>query len=204
MTRPAVLSRAVLQRVPTASRPDANWWLPLVAGIGWFLFAIIVLRFDYHSVTAVATLFGVVVLIAAANELAVARLSTPGWRGARSAAAVLLVVIAVTAFVDPGGTFVSLAAVMSFYFVLAGALDISAALALRSTSTAWGVGIATGIVEVLLGLWAAGSWEMSVVTLVGLVGGVAIARGTGDLVLAFHVKDQQVDPLDPAREDVVR
>src|SRR2546427_45613 len=34
------------------------WWLFLLSGIGWMLVALIVLRFDYKSVNAIAILFG--------------------------------------------------------------------------------------------------------------------------------------------------
>jgi uncharacterized membrane protein HdeD (DUF308 family) len=194
------MTRPLAGRMPSDSSSSRSWWIPFIAGTGWYLFAVVVFRFDYSSVAAVATLFGVVVLTAAANELAVARLSTPGWRVVRLGAAVLLVVVAVVAFVDPGGTFVSLAAVVSFYFVLAGSLDISAGLAHRHGYTGWGLWLATGLVEVLLGLWAAGSWEISLVTLVGFVGGAAIARGTSFLTLAFQLKDEQSTRVGSASE----
>jgi hypothetical protein len=41
----------------------------LVTGAAWLLFAVIVFRFDYGSVQAIAVLFGVVVLAAAASTL---------------------------------------------------------------------------------------------------------------------------------------
>src|SRR5215468_7015744 len=45
------------------------WWLFLVIGIAWLLFAIIVLRFDYTSVHAISILFGVIVFVAALDEI---------------------------------------------------------------------------------------------------------------------------------------
>ena len=52
------------------TRSLAPWWLFLVTGILWIVFAWIVLRFDNASVAAVSILAGLVVLFAAASELA--------------------------------------------------------------------------------------------------------------------------------------
>ena len=38
------------------------WWLLLITGVGWTLVAIILLRFDYGSVSAISLLFGFVAL----------------------------------------------------------------------------------------------------------------------------------------------
>ena len=39
-----------------------SWWLFLLTGILWFLVAIIILRFDYTSVSAISILFGIVAI----------------------------------------------------------------------------------------------------------------------------------------------
>jgi len=187
------MNTSVMQRAEAASDGSGQlkqlWWLPLIAGVVWLLFGVVVFRFDYGSVAAVATLFGVIVLVAAGNELMLARLSTPGWRLVRAIVAGLLTVVAVFAFIDPGSTFVSLAAVMSFYFVVAGTLDVSLALAHRHDYTAWGLPLSAGIVELLIGFWAAGSWAAGAVTLLAFVGGLAVTRGVSAIALAFRMKD---------------
>jgi uncharacterized membrane protein HdeD (DUF308 family) len=178
-------------RPARASR--SRWWIPLVTGVAWLVVAVVVFRFDYLSVTTVAALFGVVVLFAAANEAASAALATGVWRLVRLLVTVLLVVVAAMAFVDPGGTFASLAAVMSFYFVVTGALDISTALAVGRTARGLGLLLAAGVAEVLIGFWAAGSWAASVTTLVAFVGGAALLRGVAGIVWAFHVLGTEAD-----------
>jgi ZIP family zinc transporter len=40
------------------------WWIFLVTGILWFLVSIIILRFDYTSVSAISILFGIVAIFA--------------------------------------------------------------------------------------------------------------------------------------------
>ena len=56
---------------PMASRAERTlgrvlppWWLLLITGIGWILVGLIVLRFDYTSVSAISILFGCVAIAA--------------------------------------------------------------------------------------------------------------------------------------------
>ena len=82
-----------------------------------------------------------------------------GWsRLLRGLLALAFLVIAIVSFVHPGDTFKALAAVMSFYFVLKGTFDIAIALATRPEDDLWWMGLTLGIVEVLLGFWAAGDF----------------------------------------------
>lgn len=57
-------------------RMTRYWWLVLLTGIAWIAVAVIVFRFDYTSVTAIAWLFGWVVgamaLLRGINEIVLA------------------------------------------------------------------------------------------------------------------------------------
>ena len=48
----------------TLGRLLPPWWLYLILGIAWTVVALIVLRFDYTSVNAIAILFGIVAIAA--------------------------------------------------------------------------------------------------------------------------------------------
>ena len=48
----------------TLGRLLPPWWLFLILGIAWTVVALIVLRFDYTSVNAIAILFGIVAIAA--------------------------------------------------------------------------------------------------------------------------------------------
>jgi uncharacterized membrane protein HdeD (DUF308 family) len=171
-----------------AAHGTRRWWLPLVTGAVWLLFAVIVFRFDYASVQAISVLFGVVVLAAAANELMLAWIATPGWRILRLLVSAAFVVVGVVSFIDPGGTFVSLAAVMSFYFVIRGGFDIASSFSLSDALGARWLTLFIGFAEVLIGFWAAGSWGASAALLVGWVGGVALIRGVAEIAVAFQIR----------------
>ena len=164
------------------------WWLLLITGVAWVVIAILILRFDYTTVAAIAVLFGVFCFAAAANEVMVSAVTpSRGWRILHWLLAVLLTVVGVAAFFRPEDTFVGLAAVMSFYFVFRGAFDIATALA-GSRIPGWWVLLLVGIAEIAIGFWAAGSWNVSVVVLVAWVSAGALILGIGQIASAFMVR----------------
>jgi uncharacterized membrane protein HdeD (DUF308 family) len=165
-----------------------HWWLLLVTGVAWVVIAVLILRFDYTTVAAIAVLFGVFCFAAAANEVMVSAVtSSRGWRILHWLLAALFIVVGVFAFFRPGDTFVGLAAVMSFYFVFRGSFDIATSLA-ASRVQGWWVLLLVGIAEIALGFWAAGSWNASVVVLVSWVAAGALIHGVGQITSAFLVR----------------
>src|SRR6185312_1538777 len=132
----------------TLARVLPPWWLVLITGIGWMLVGLIVLRFDYTSVSAISILFGFVAIAAG-----------------------------VVAFVHPGNTFAALAAVFSFFLVFAGTLDIIVSISTRHEIDVWWLQLIGGIIELALGLWAAGYYGRSAVLLVAWVAAFTIIRG---------------------------
>ena len=57
------------------------WWLLLITGVAWIVLSIVILRFDYTTVAAVAVLFGVYCLVAAVNQIVIGAVSSStGWR----------------------------------------------------------------------------------------------------------------------------
>src|SRR6201995_5104162 len=101
------------------------WWLLPIIGVAWIVLSIVILRFDYTTVAAVAGLFGVYCLAAAVTQCMFGTVSSStGWRIAHGLLAALLVVAGVVSFANFGATFVPLAAIISFYFVFRGCFDI--------------------------------------------------------------------------------
>jgi uncharacterized membrane protein HdeD (DUF308 family) len=165
-----------------------HWWLLLVTGVAWVVIAILILRFDYTTVAAIAVLFGVFCFAAAANEVMVSAVtSSRGWRILHFLLAALFIVVGALSFFRPEDTFVGLAAVMSFYFVFRGAFDIATSLA-ASRVPGWWVLLLVGIAELAIGFWAAGSWNVSVVVLVSWVSAGALIHGIGQIASAFLVR----------------
>jgi uncharacterized membrane protein HdeD (DUF308 family) len=184
-----MISMAADQRTLARSLPP--WWLFLVSGVGWTLVALIVLRFDYTSVSAIAILFGIVAISAGVLEIGMTVLVDGWWKLLHAVLALAFIVAGVVAFVHPGDTFVALAAVMSFFLIFAGTFDIIMSISIRREMEVWWLQLIGGIIELALGFWAAGYYGRSAVLLVAWVAAFAIIRGVRDIVFAFRVREVQ-------------
>lgn len=182
-------SISVAQR--TLGRVLPPWWLLLVTGIAWMLVALIVLRFDYTSVSAIAILFGIVAIAAGVLEIGVLFLANGWWKLLHGLLAFIFIAAGIVAFVHPGDTFVALSAVFSFFLVFAGTFDIIVSISTRHEIGVWWLQLIGGIIELALGFWAAGYYGRSAVLLVAWVSVIALIRGVRDIVLAFRVREVQ-------------
>jgi uncharacterized membrane protein HdeD (DUF308 family) len=173
------------------------WWVFLVIGAGWLVFAMIVFRFDWRSVSAISILFGIVVIAAAIEELfAVVAGDRNAWaRIGHALLALAFVVIGIVAFVHPGNTFSALAGVMSFYFVLKGTVDVGLAVALKREAGSWWLQLLVGVAEILIGFWAAGNFGHKTILLVAWVGALALTRGISAITFAFAARElRELEP----------
>jgi uncharacterized membrane protein HdeD (DUF308 family) len=163
------------------------WWLLPIIGIAWIVLSVVVLRFDYTTVAAVAVLFGVYCLTAAATQTMIAAVSSSTWwRVAHGLLAALLVVTGVVSFANFGATFDTLTALISFYFMVRGCFDVVTACA-ANVITGWWVLLICGFIELGLGFWAAGSWSASIEVSVVWVAAAALVHGIGDIALGFQL-----------------
>lgn len=170
-------------------RMTRYWWAVLLTGIAWIAVAAIIFRFDYGSVAAISLLFGWVAIAVGVSELFVTAMTQGWWRILTGLLGVIFIVVGVVAFFQPGGTFVGLAAVISFYFVFAGSWNLVTALWTRAANMAWWVQALSGLIELGLGFWAAGYWDRSATLLVAFVGATALLRGINEIVLAFRLHE---------------
>jgi uncharacterized membrane protein HdeD (DUF308 family) len=175
----------------TLARTLPPWWLMLITGISWILVSAILLRFDYTSVSSISILFGFVALFAGAAEIGVLFLAAGWWKLLHAVLAFVFIVTGVVAFIHPGDTFLALAAVFSFFLVVAGTFDIVIAISTRHEIEVWWLQLVGGIIELSLGFWAAGYYGRSATLLVAWVAAFTIIRGVRDIVLAFRVREIQ-------------
>jgi uncharacterized membrane protein HdeD (DUF308 family) len=191
-----MISAAAAER--TLGRALPPWWLVLITGIGWMLVGLIVLRFDYESVSAISVLFGIVAIAAGVMEIGVLLLARGWWKLLHIVLAVVFFAAGVVAFVHPGNTFAALAAVFSFFLIFAGTFDIIISISARHEIEVWWLQLVGGIIEVVLGFWAAGYYGRSAVLLIAWVAAFAVIRGVRDIVLAFRVREVQHAAPGPA------
>jgi uncharacterized membrane protein HdeD (DUF308 family) len=174
----------------SVARPSQYWWLFLVSGLAWLLFSVILFRFDYLTVSAISILFAVAVFAGAVLEFSrVSTVSGVGWKIAHALLGLVYVVAGVVSIIHPGDTFVALAAVMSIVLVILGAFDITSAFLTRSVASGWWLQLVVGVGEILLGFWAAGSWNISATLLVAWVAAFAIFRGITDIAAALRLHE---------------
>ena len=180
----------------SAQGGDPLWWIPLVTGSLWVIFALIVFQFDYTTVSALSILLGTVFMAAALFE-AVAAAGTHGWwRVIRIGLAIAFAAIGTAAYIHPQNTFNALAAIFAFYLFLRGIFDIIVSLYARPAEL-WWVGLISGVVLILLAFWAAGDFGHKAFLLVVWVGASSLAHGVVQIVTAFRLR-QGPPPLRPA------
>jgi len=165
-----------------------RWWLFLISGIAWLVFALIVFQWDYTTVYAISFLFGVVVLFAGVNEFFQISVSTRGWKIVHGILGVLFIILGIWALVHPHNAFATLAALIGFYFLIKGIFDLTVAFMTKDQFELWWLQLVVGIIEILLAFWVAGSFREKAILLVVYVLPVSLARGITELFLAFKLK----------------
>lgn len=165
---------------------SSRWWMFLISGIAWILFAFVILTWELTTVWAIAVFAGITFIAGGVVELATAGV-VPSWRWVHVLIGVISIIAGIVAFVWPGQTFLVLAAILAWYLLFAGTIDVVVSFMARHVSELWWLGLIVGIAQVLIGFWAIGYADRSVVLLVVWVAATALARGLSGLFLAFSL-----------------
>jgi uncharacterized membrane protein HdeD (DUF308 family) len=174
---------------------SAVWWWFLILGVLWTWFGMFVLSYRVGSLAAVAGLVGVAFLFGGITQLMVAS-RVASWRWLFILGGVLGVAAGGLAFVWPGITLYVVSILVAWYLIAFGVMHLVGALAGPKLGYWWS-GLLLGAAELVLGVWAVGSWQRSLVTLVTLVGAWAIFHGVGEIFAAFTMRQagKQVEQL---------
>jgi len=163
-----------------------SWWLFLVIGILWILFGMFVLSYNVGSLLALAVLAGVTFI-----GTGITQVMTDGraesWRWLWVVGGVLSIIAGILAFVWPGRTLLVLAGILAWFLVFKGIVDVVGALASIGRAW-WWIGLIVGILELLLGIWAAGYPGRSLFVFVNVVGIYAMFYGFGEIFAAFDLR----------------
>ena len=134
-------------------------------------------------------LLGILFLAVAINEFLVYAV-VDTWRVAHMILGIFFLLGSLWAFLQPKEAFWALASILGFLLVLQGTMTLLAAVA--GKGPLWGLGLAVGILEILLGFWASQQYYPARATLILIwVGFMALFRGIGEIVLAFHVRHEE-------------
>ena len=165
-----------------------RWWLFLLTGIAWLVFALIVFQWDYTTVAAISYLFGVVAIVAGVNEFLQISVATTGWKWIHGLLGVLFVLAGIYALWHPYDTFQALATLMGLFLLAKGIFDITVAFVTKHEFELWWLQLVVGLLEIVLAFWVAGNFREKAILLVIYVGIVALTRGISEIFLAFKLK----------------
>jgi uncharacterized membrane protein HdeD (DUF308 family) len=165
-----------------------RWWIFLVTGIAWLIFALLVFQWDYTTVSAISILFGVVAIVAGVNEFFEISVSTTGWKWVHGLLGVVFVLVGIYALWHPYDTFATLAALMGLFMLLRGIFDITVAFIAKGEFELWWLQLVTGFLFILLAFWVAGNTKEKAILLVVYVGIIALVRGITEIFLAFKLR----------------
>jgi uncharacterized membrane protein HdeD (DUF308 family) len=174
---------------PFFSQIARYWWVELLAGVFWVVIALVVLKFDEASVVTVGVLTGLMLLLFAAEEFALAYLDRSGTRWVWALWGVLLTAAGMIALIDPVKTFASFADILGFIFLLLGVLWMVHAFMERVVNPLWWLTLLSGILMVGLAFWVSGQFFLTrAATLLVFAGIWALMKGTTDIVRAFQIR----------------
>ena len=185
------MTTVMLEEREVLDEAASRWWLFLLTGIGWLVFALLVFQWDFTTVYAVSFLFGFVALVAGINEFFQISVSTTGWKIAHGIVGVLFVLAGLWALVHPHNAFATIAGLIGFFFLFKGIFDVTAAFVTRSQHELWWTQLVVGIIEIVLAFWVAGNFREKTILLVVYVGVIGLTRGITDLILAFKLHGLQ-------------
>jgi uncharacterized membrane protein HdeD (DUF308 family) len=170
-----------------------SWWLFLVLGVFWILFGMFVLSYNVGSVLALAVFAGLTFLMTGVTQLITAG-RAESWRWLYVVGGILSIIAGILAFVWPGRTVLVLAGILAWFLVFKGIVDVVGSLASIGRSW-WWLTLILGVLELLLGIWAAGYPGRSLFVFVNLVGIYAIFYGFTEIFAAFdlHALRDRID-----------
>ena len=179
-----------------------SWWLFLILGVLWILFGMFVLSYNAGSLLALALFAGVTFIMTGITQVMDAG-RAESWRWLYLVGGILSILAGIVAFIWPGRTLLVLAVILAWFLVFKGIVDIVGAL-VHHGRPYWWLGLILGILELLLGMWAAGYPGRSLFVFVNLVGIYAIFYGFTELFAAFDLRGlgRRLDRLPPERPAV--
>jgi uncharacterized membrane protein HdeD (DUF308 family) len=167
------------------------WWLFLLTGLAWLIIAWAALRFTPASIATVGVLLGVLFLFAMIDEFLIAAVRH-SWRFLHIVMGVIFAFGAGWSFARPYDAFWTLASILGLLLIFRGTLDIITSVDARVVNNAWWLGLAVGILEILLGFWASQQYlSVKGALLLVWVGLFALFRGISEIVIAFEVRSRQ-------------
>lgn len=173
-----------------------RWWLYLLSGIAWFIFAFLALSWNIATVWGVALFAGIALITGGLFELIVAA-AVPSWKWVQVVFGVLSIAAGVIALGWPSRTFLVVAALLAWYLLFSGVFEVLLAFTTREHDELWWLRLVLGVAQILVGFWAVGYAGRSIALLIVWVAAAALSRGLSNLFVAFglHAAGKEIDRL---------
>ena len=114
----------------------SRWWIPLIIGILWLIYAFIVFSFTYTTIWAIAIFAGIAFIAAGIVEFVLAAV-LDSWQWLHALAGVLYIAAGIVAFVWRGETFLVLAAIIGWFLLFRGTFNIVESLLVKDYVEQW-------------------------------------------------------------------
>lgn len=164
------------------------WWLWIVFGIFWTIVALVILQFDDASVVTVGVIIGIMFIVSAFQQFAIAGLVDRG-KWVFGLFGVLFTIAGIVALISPENTFAAIADILGFLFLLVGVFWIFQAFMEREGNDVWWLGLGAGVLMVILAFWTSGQFFIEKqYTLLVFAGIWALMTGVTDIVRAFQIR----------------
>ena len=170
---------------PLTAARDGMWGFLLFAGAAWLAIAWSVLRLEPSGIARVA---GAVILFGAITEALRALAGTRAW-WLNTAMAVLFTVTGVLLLADGDGSFTTTSALIGWYLMVRGTVDIAVSTINRVADRVWGLTMVLGVLQVGLGFFAASRYSRTAEVVVLMLGALALMRGVADLVASLMLRE---------------
>jgi hypothetical protein len=161
--------------------PAWAWPAMLVTGVVWLAFCWTVLRVEPADIAGWA---GAAVMLGATCEVVRAFAGGRMW-AMNAGLAVLFAVTAAAILVDASGTLTTPAALIGWYLLVRGAVDVVVATGSRASDASWVLMVIVGVAQAGLGFWSSSSFARTADVVIVLVAALALARGLADLSAAY-------------------
>jgi Short repeat of unknown function (DUF308) len=180
------ITNAVLK--PILSQIASYWWVELLLGVAWGVIAVLVLKFNHASIITVGVLTGIMFLVFAAEEFALAALDrSTRWLWAFFGIA--LTAGGIVALIHPTRTFAGFAYILGFVFLMIGVLWMVQAFAERVFNSLWWMGLISGILMIVLAFVVSGEFFVErAYTLLVFAGVWAVVKAITDIVRSFQIR----------------
>jgi uncharacterized membrane protein HdeD (DUF308 family) len=173
---------------PVFEKVASYWWLELLLGVFWVAVSVVVLKFTQASVTTVGILTGLMFLLFAAQESALAAIDRPR-RWLWAIFSVLLATSGIVALIQPTATFAGFADILGFVFLLIGVMWMVQAFNERPVNDLWWLTLISGIMMTVMAFWVSGQFfVVRAYTLLIFAGVWAMTTGIIDIVRAFQIR----------------